>query len=323
MTDFGIARALAVQDGETQTGTVLGTCDYIAPEQAQGRRVDEHSDVYSLGIVIYELLTGEVPFAGDNFVAVAMQHINAATAAAQPPPPGGPAAARGRGRQGAREGARRAVSDHGGFRGGARGLPHRGAGRRRHLRDRDHAGRREGRRRPRRSGWKLPALIAAALAVACAALVAALDRGGGSHGVSGGGTAAPIPLVAVAAYDPDGDDHENDRLVPYATDGKASTAWVTETYRYPDGGLGKPGVGIVLAAPAAVRVHELTVTSATPGYSAEIEAGNSAGGPVHDRLAAPEGRLDRDVRAQRRRRALLPALDHEPRHSARPCRSTR
>src|SRR5690349_21184672 len=76
VTDFGIARSLNVQHGMTQTGTVLGTSDYIAPEQAQGQRVDEHSDIYSLGVVLYELLTSEVPFPGENFVAVAMRHIN-------------------------------------------------------------------------------------------------------------------------------------------------------------------------------------------------------------------------------------------------------
>src|SRR6476620_7270187 len=81
VTDFGIARSMDVQHGMTQTGTVLGTSDYIAPEQAQGQRVDEHTDVYSLGVVLYELLTTEVPFPGENFVAVAMRHIN------EPPPP--------------------------------------------------------------------------------------------------------------------------------------------------------------------------------------------------------------------------------------------
>src|SRR6476659_3765825 len=81
VTDFGIARSLDVQHGMTQTGTVLGTSDYIAPEQAQGQRVDEHTDVYSLGVVLYELLTTEVPFPGENLVAVAMRHIN------EPPPP--------------------------------------------------------------------------------------------------------------------------------------------------------------------------------------------------------------------------------------------
>src|SRR6187200_461116 len=76
VTDFGIARSLDVKGGLTQTGTVMGTSDYIAPEQARGQRVDAQSDVYSLGAVLYELLTGEVPFPGDNFVAVAMRHIN-------------------------------------------------------------------------------------------------------------------------------------------------------------------------------------------------------------------------------------------------------
>src|SRR4051794_17496195 len=80
VTDFGIAREIDIKHGMTQTGTVLGTSDYIAPEQAQGRHVDEHTDIPSLGVVLYEILTGEVPFKGDNFVAIAMKHIN------EPPP---------------------------------------------------------------------------------------------------------------------------------------------------------------------------------------------------------------------------------------------
>src|SRR5438093_9998342 len=67
VTDFGIARTLDV-DAVTLTGTVLGTSHYIAPEQARGEQVDAQSDVYSLGSVLYELLTGDVPFPGDNFV---------------------------------------------------------------------------------------------------------------------------------------------------------------------------------------------------------------------------------------------------------------
>ena len=61
VTDFGIARSLDAV-GLTQTGTVLGTSHYIAPEQARGERVDAQTDVYSFGVVLYELLTGEVPF---------------------------------------------------------------------------------------------------------------------------------------------------------------------------------------------------------------------------------------------------------------------
>src|SRR4051812_26270390 len=76
VTDFGIARSLDVEHGVTQTGTVLGTSNYLSPEQARGQTVTAATDVYSLGVVLYELLTGEVPFPGETFVAVAMKHIN-------------------------------------------------------------------------------------------------------------------------------------------------------------------------------------------------------------------------------------------------------
>src|SRR6476619_316645 len=76
MTDFGIARSLDVEHGVTQTGTVLGTSNYLSPEQASGKPVTPATDVYSLGVVLYELLTAEVPFPGENFVAVAMKHVN-------------------------------------------------------------------------------------------------------------------------------------------------------------------------------------------------------------------------------------------------------
>src|SRR5436305_9012664 len=80
VTDFGIARSMDVEHGVTQTGTVLGTSNYLSPEQARGQTVTRATDVYSLGVVLYELLTGEVPFPGENFVAVAMKHLN------EPPP---------------------------------------------------------------------------------------------------------------------------------------------------------------------------------------------------------------------------------------------
>ena len=75
VTDFGIARELE-QDGLTKTGRVLGTTDYVSPEQAMGQPVDARSDIYSLGIVLYEMLTGDVPFKADNLVGVAMKHVN-------------------------------------------------------------------------------------------------------------------------------------------------------------------------------------------------------------------------------------------------------
>ncbi|GAY13988.1 Stk1 family PASTA domain-containing Ser/Thr kinase [Mycobacterium sp. shizuoka-1] len=74
--DFGIARALAdAGNSVTQTAAVIGTAQYLSPEQARGEPVDARSDVYSLGCVLYEILTGEPPFVGDSPVAVAYQHV--------------------------------------------------------------------------------------------------------------------------------------------------------------------------------------------------------------------------------------------------------
>ena len=76
VTDFGIARALG--DGEqtmTQTGMVIGTASYLSPEQAQGNPVDARSDVYALGCVLYEMLTGRAPFQGDTPLSIAYKHV--------------------------------------------------------------------------------------------------------------------------------------------------------------------------------------------------------------------------------------------------------
>ncbi|WP_197382639.1 Stk1 family PASTA domain-containing Ser/Thr kinase [Mycolicibacterium mengxianglii] len=73
--DFGIARALADSHSVTQTAAVIGTAQYLSPEQAKGDSVDARSDVYALGCVLYEILTGEPPFVGDSPVAVAYQHV--------------------------------------------------------------------------------------------------------------------------------------------------------------------------------------------------------------------------------------------------------
>ena len=73
LTDFGISRAGA--SDLTQTGTVLGTAQYVAPEQAEGHAVSAATDLYSIGVILYELLTGRVPFEGETVVAILLQHV--------------------------------------------------------------------------------------------------------------------------------------------------------------------------------------------------------------------------------------------------------
>jgi serine/threonine-protein kinase len=76
VTDFGIARALAGNDDElTQTGSVMGTASYFSPEQAQGKQVDPRSDLYSLGVVLFEMVTGNPPFTGASPVSIAYKHV--------------------------------------------------------------------------------------------------------------------------------------------------------------------------------------------------------------------------------------------------------
>jgi serine/threonine-protein kinase len=81
ITDFGIAKS-SLSTALTETGVTFGTADYISPEQARGQAASPRSDIYSLGVTLYETLTGRLPFSGDSSIAVAMQHVSA-----DPPPP--------------------------------------------------------------------------------------------------------------------------------------------------------------------------------------------------------------------------------------------
>jgi serine/threonine-protein kinase len=82
VTDFGIARVISGADTIAQTAAVLGTASYLSPEQAQSQPVDQRSDIYSLGVVLYEMVTGRPPFSGDSPVMVASKHV-----LEQPTPP--------------------------------------------------------------------------------------------------------------------------------------------------------------------------------------------------------------------------------------------
>ena len=289
VTDFGIARSLHVDHGMTQTGTVLGTGEYLAPEQASGKPVSPATDVYSLGVVLWELLAGEVPFTGDNFVAVALRHVN------EPPPslrqrrpdvsPRLDAAVE---RALAKDPARR-FPTMAAFAEELRAC----------LAEPEqqpvddlaltlvtppvHAPPpfQTGRRKPTRSRRRWPVYLLLALVVGGAAFAAVVLLGGvGHHGGTSGGSASgtPVQLQGLSGYDPQGDGVEGNAVASQATDGSTLTSWSTETYRGPDFAGLKSGVGLVLAAGGPVKLAHLTLTTPTPGFTAEIQAGDSPTG---------------------------------------------
>ena len=293
VTDFGIARSLHVEHGVTQTGTVLGTGEYLAPEQASGKQVSPATDVYSLGIVLWELLAGDVPFTGDNFVAVALRHVN------EPPPhlrerradvsPRLDAAVQ---RALAKDPASRFPS----MAAFAKEL-------RACLAEPDGTAtpppvedaaltlvtpppRTQARARPRRRRRRRPLLWALlALLVAGVAFAGVLLLGGGSHnnGTSGGGpTGSVVQLSGVGdVYSAPGHPDSHANTAASATDGSTATYWYTQTYGDQTFGGLLTGLGLVVDAGSAVKLAHLTVKTPTPGggFTAEIQAGDSATGP--------------------------------------------
>ena len=161
MTDFGIARAGVSEI--TQAGSVMGTPHYLSPEQAQGFDVTAVSDLYSIGVMLYEALTRRVPFEADSAVAVAMKQVSAGAAAPELDQPAGLTGARRDGDAGPGEGAGPALPERRCFhrrpRRGAQG-PRWGGGQHRRLRaaapGRRHAGG-AGRRGDDRGGGAAPA----------------------------------------------------------------------------------------------------------------------------------------------------------------------
>jgi eukaryotic-like serine/threonine-protein kinase len=292
VTDFGIARSLE-EEGLTADGRVLGTTDYVSPEQALGHDVDGQSDIYSLGIVLYEMLTGDVPFHGENQVSVAMKHVredlpdvqvlrpevSARLAAvldrmtdkdlAHRHPDAAAleadledALAAEASRTGTSTGEATAV---------LRTLP---ADARRRL--------------PLRLRLRLPVvLLLLMIGVAGAAIYLILDQAAErTQRGTGPGTSTPAPgeqIVSVKRtsandFDPLGDGEEHHEEAPLAVDQDSATVWSTEGYL--DGVFSKPGgdppgVGLYVDAEPSVNGRRLEIQTPSPGWTMEIHGARS------------------------------------------------
>jgi tRNA A-37 threonylcarbamoyl transferase component Bud32 len=284
VTDFGIARGLDTK-GLTATGRVLGTTDYVSPEQAMGQGTDARSDIYSLGVVLYETLTGDVPFQAETQVGVAMKHVNEPMPDVQRQRPDVSAALSAvvekstakdpdqrypnmagmlRDLEGALE---VEVARAGGSTGEVTSVLDSVPPPRRKIFTR------------RRLSWAGILLVLAAGAAALA--IAVLTGGDDSQQAAGGGTAQRA--VSAGDFDPSstgGDDDEHSEDVRLAVDGSPTTSWPTESYNTGptlDAAAGKPGVGLYVDAGKAERATGIQIRTPETGWKAEIYA--APGGP--------------------------------------------
>jgi eukaryotic-like serine/threonine-protein kinase len=296
ITDFGIARTLT-EEGLTLDGRVLGTTDYVSPEQALGQSVTGQSDIYSLGILLYEMLVGRVPFTAETPVAVAMRHVRESVPDVQRLRPDVSAATA-------------AVVD----RATAHDLSHRYRDIPALLADLEEAlaieasrsGQATGevtsvlRTLPRSARRRLPwrmrhpirwlSLFALVLVLVPLVLILAAGQTRRGTGLAPGAVAhaglIPVSLAQSAAHDynPFGTGPENPDLDANAIDSDPNTAWSTEHYY--DGTLkkaGGTGVGLYLDAAPGVAARQIELQTPTPGFAVQIYVAN------HIRLSLPYG----------------------------------
>ena len=287
LTDFGISRQLE-QDGMTATGRVLGTTDYVAPEQAMGHAADPRSDLYSLGVVLYEMLVGQVPFHADSQVGVAMKHVNEELPDVQQRRPEvSAAAALVVERATAKDPAQRyqevgemiddlstalevEAARAGSTTGEATSVLDAVPPAKRKLSS--------------RARWSWAAILLIALvgggALAAVQLISSGPGGGGA--LDGKGNT--VPLSSATDFDPAGDGEEDPEAISYAVDGNPTgTAWTSEHY---DDELfagtksgASPGVGLYVAAESLAKPTRMIVQGA-PGWDGEVYA--TASGPPEE-----------------------------------------
>lgn len=330
VTDFGIARTLD-EDGLTQDGRVLGTTDYVSPEQALGHPVSGQSDLYSLGVVLFEMLTGTVPFRGENQVAVAMKHVREELPDVRELRPEASAAlAAVVDRATAKDLEERYRSDDeliddlsdvlaletaraGSATGEATTV----------LRTLPRSAQRRVPLTIRRPAWIALAalLVVVALIVAIVVLPDRTQRGTGTDGrppqrAANGAQLTQISLKADSAtdYDPEGDGTEHADETQFAVDNNQSTFWSSETYE--NAVMPKSGVGLAIDVSPGAVLRRMVVQTSTPGFDADVYVTDSAElpeqvtDPAWSRVATitnarARQAVDLDTAGQRSRHVLL------------------
>lgn len=271
VADFGIAKAAFAAGDMTTTGSILGTVTYLSPEQLRGEEPDARSDLYSLGVTLYELLVGRPPFEAENELAIAMMHLRdeppplrsvatgipqalehvVMTALAKDPDDRYPSA----------DDMRRALEGANGDSTSTAMLP-RVADRRT---QRKATPSRSAGGSPSLARVLLPVLLLIGVGVIVAfALTSLVDSDGTAPGNEaqpespGGPQVEELEIIGVTDLDPVDPEHPEE--APLAADGKAKTAWSTSSYSASFETLGKSGVGLVFDLGAEAEVGGVEVS---------------------------------------------------------------
>jgi serine/threonine-protein kinase len=302
VADFGIAKAVEESepdrpgpaDALTSTGSIVGTAQYLSPEQVDGRAVDGRTDVYALGVVLYEMVCGRPPFSGDTDMAVALKHVTAAPLA--------PSQVRGGIPRPLEEVVLRAMAKAPEARYGSaaelqtallsvdlgaeeatgvaaptgyvprpvpaadtppRGIPPSFV---------------QSERR-----WMVPTIAIVAVALTLGVVGILFARSDAGHSLLGNlkppeqpaASQAAIPTPTPLAFDPGGDGAEHDEELSNLVDGDPSTVWSTEQYGSSTFGGLKPGVGVILKLDGPHKLKELKVTSPSTGWAAQVLVADS------------------------------------------------